>query len=407
MSDTLNPAATLPAPQFLSDADGLDPNLILADMITAFQQATGRTLYPAQVERLLINLYAYRESLVRTAIQYAGQQNLLAYASYPMIDYLGQLVGVTRSGAEPATCTIQFTLTNALTVDLAIPAGTEVGTSDGNFIFATSSLLTIPKGATTGSVEAASTTAGSAANGYLAGQISVPIGANALIVAAENTTTTGGGSEIESDDHLRARIQAAPNQFSSAGPSGAYRFWALSADPTIVDALVTSPTPGTVTVTVLTGPITAQPAASPNAIGIASSDVLAAVSTTLNASTVRPLCDTVVVHPVTEVDYTVSATLTLFSDADPTSTMAAANAAVTALAVEIASEIQRDLVPSQWIAALSVHGVYEVTLTLTAEAAGSAIAPQSDGRIVLQTGQWANATAITLTQVIGTEAEAS
>jgi hypothetical protein len=67
----------LPPPVFLNDADGLDPNLILADMVAAFQVAAGRTLQPAQVERLLINLYAYRESLVRNAIQYAGQQNLL------------------------------------------------------------------------------------------------------------------------------------------------------------------------------------------------------------------------------------------------------------------------------------------------------------------------------------------
>ena len=62
----------LPPPTFINDADGLSPNLILADMVAAFQAAAGRTLQPAQVERLLINLYAYRESLVRNAIQYAG-----------------------------------------------------------------------------------------------------------------------------------------------------------------------------------------------------------------------------------------------------------------------------------------------------------------------------------------------
>jgi hypothetical protein len=90
----------LPPPTFVNDADGLNPNLILADMVAAFQSAAGRTLQPAQVERLLINLYAYRESLVRNAIQYAGQQNLLAFAVFPMIDYLGQLLGVSRLGAQ-------------------------------------------------------------------------------------------------------------------------------------------------------------------------------------------------------------------------------------------------------------------------------------------------------------------
>ena len=114
----------LPPPTFIKDADGLNPNLTLADMVAAFQAAAGRTLQPAQVERLLINLYAYRESLVRNAIQYAGQQNLLAFAVFPMIDYLGQLLGVSRLGAQGAVTTLQFTLQNALTLPYTIAAGT-------------------------------------------------------------------------------------------------------------------------------------------------------------------------------------------------------------------------------------------------------------------------------------------
>ena len=133
----------LPPPTFVNDADGLNPNLILADMVAAFQAAAGRTLQPAQVERLLINLYAYRESLVRNAIQYAGQQNLLAFAVFPMIDYLGQLLGVTRLGAQGAATTLQFTLQNALTLPYTIPAGTQAGTADGEFVFATGADLIV------------------------------------------------------------------------------------------------------------------------------------------------------------------------------------------------------------------------------------------------------------------------
>src|ERR1700688_46887 len=117
----------LPPPTFVNDADGLNPNLILADMVAAFQSAAGRTLQPAQVERLLINLYAYRESLVRNAIQYAGQQNLLAYAAFPMLDYLGQLLSVTRLPGQGSSTTLEFTLTNALSVSYTINAGTPVG----------------------------------------------------------------------------------------------------------------------------------------------------------------------------------------------------------------------------------------------------------------------------------------
>src|SRR6202044_1239978 len=114
----------LPPPVFVSDTDGLDPNLILADMVAEFEAAAGRTLYPAQVERLLINLYAYRESLVRNAIQYAAEQNLLAFATFPMLDYLGQLLSVTRLASQGASATLQFTLANILSVSYTIPSGT-------------------------------------------------------------------------------------------------------------------------------------------------------------------------------------------------------------------------------------------------------------------------------------------
>ena len=215
---------TLPPPVFVNDADGLDPNLILADMIAAFEAAAGRTLQPAQVERLLINLYAYRESLVRNAIQYAGQQNLLAFANFPMLDYLGALVGVTRLSSQGATTTLQFTLINPLTVALTIPAGTFAGTNDGQFAFATNTPLVIAPGQTTGSVGATATTAGAAANGYLPGQVNVQLNPNAAIASVTNTVVTGGGATPESDDHLRARIQAAPSQFSVAGSGGGVSF---------------------------------------------------------------------------------------------------------------------------------------------------------------------------------------
>jgi len=379
----------LPPPLFVDDSDGLNPNLILADMVAEFQAAAGRTLYPAQVERLLINLYAYRESLVRNAIQYTGQQNLLAFAAFPMLDYLGQLLGVTRLPAQSATVTLQFTLTDALSISYTIPAQTQVGTTDGQFVFATNSDLTIPPGASTGTVAASATVAGTGANGYLAGQITVLLDPNALISGAINTTLSGGGSAPETDDHLRTRIQAAPNQFSVAGPEGAYRYFALTADPTIADAQISSPAPGQVNVCILTGPVTAQPAPSPNPAGTASQALLSKVINLLTADNVRPLTDTVTVSAATEADYIIAGTITMYSDAEPVSTMAAAETAATNFALALASRIQRDIVPSQIIEALSVSGVYQVALT-------------SPPYIQLEPGQWANCTGIVLTPATAT-----
>lgn len=375
----------LPPPVFVNDADGLDPNLILADMVAAFQTAAGRTLQPAQVERLLINLYAYRESLVRNAIQYAGQQNLLAFAAFPMLDYLGQLLSVTRLPAQGATTTVQFTLANALSVSYTISAGTQVGTNDGQFVFATTENLTIPPGSTIGTVQAAAVTPGTGANGYLPGQINVQLNPSVLIASVTNTTVSTGGAAPETDEHLRARVQAAPNQFSVAGPEGSYRYFTLSADPSIADAQIVSPAPGQVSVYVLTGPITQQPATSPNPTAIANTTLLTKVTAELNADSVRPLTDTVNALAVTEVDYQIAGTITLYADADPASTMTAANAAAQQYAIALASRIQRDIVPSQIIEALSVPGVYQVALT-------------APNYTQLQPGQWANCIAITLSQ---------
>ncbi len=133
-----------------------------------------------------------------------------------------------------------------------------------------------------------------------------------------------------------------------------------------------------------------QPAAAPNSAGVANSALLAKVSAALNADTVRPLTDTVNALAVTEVDYQITATVTLYSDADPTATISAATAAAQELALELAAKIQRDIVPSQIIAALSVAGVYGVTLT----------APVLT---TLTAGQWANCTLISLTTAFSTE----
>lgn len=83
-----------------------DPAQITSEMIAQYEDASGKKLYPAQAERLLIDLFAYRENLVRIAIQEAAKQNLVAYSRAPMLDYLGELVGVHRLPAQSAKTTL-------------------------------------------------------------------------------------------------------------------------------------------------------------------------------------------------------------------------------------------------------------------------------------------------------------
>lgn len=77
-----------------------DASAIRAEIAAAYEAATGKTLYPAQVESLLIDLIAYRETLIRAAINDTARQNLVRFARAPMLDYLGELVGVARLPGE-------------------------------------------------------------------------------------------------------------------------------------------------------------------------------------------------------------------------------------------------------------------------------------------------------------------
>lgn len=87
---------SLPEPSFIDR----DPVVITSELKAAWEATTGKTLYPGQVESLLIDLIAYRETLIRIGIQEAAKQNLVAYANAPMLDYLGELVGVYRLDGE-------------------------------------------------------------------------------------------------------------------------------------------------------------------------------------------------------------------------------------------------------------------------------------------------------------------
>jgi phage-related baseplate assembly protein len=406
----------LPVPSFVNDADGLDPTLVLNDMVAAYELATSRTLYPAQVEQLLIDLYAYRETLIRNAIQACGVQNLLAFAAYPMLDYLGEYLNCPRLPAQPATTTILFTLSATQSSATTIPQNSLVGTTDGTYVFYTTQALVIPAGGLTGSVNAACTTGGSGGNGYLASttppQVSIILGSLPLVSTAGNTVTTANGSEGEpattaGDNHFRTRIQAAPNNLTTAGPSNQYRSLALDVSDTIVDAQIpTTPTiPGTVTVYILTGPVS-QPAATPNAAGLASGSLISTVTAALSAQTVRPLCDSVVVSAVTEVDYTVSGAIILYANANYATLAAGITAAAQAMALTLAASISQDIVQSQWEAALSVQGVYDVDIVLAANIGGTPLVPTPDGSFVLGIGQWANCVNINLTIVNGTKNQA-
>ena len=103
----------------------------------------------------------------------------------------------------------------------------------------------------------------------------------------------------ESNDDFRRRIQLSLEGYSTAGPSGAYEFFAHSADPTVKDVAATSPAGGQVSVVVL----------STVGNGVPSDELIAKVQAALSAERIRPVCDTVTVAKAAVTAYDVTAEL--------------------------------------------------------------------------------------------------
>ena len=285
MAETI-PRWHLPAVEFLET----DAETIKAEIITGYEQASGRTLAAGDPVRLYLLSLAAVIIQQRTAVNLAAQQNLLSYAQDGYLDALGTLLSVTRLAESRAVTTIKFTLSQALATVYTIPAGTEV--TNGVVTFATDKALDIPKGELTGSVTASCTVAGTVGNDYLAGQVNTIVKPMTFVAKAENTTITTGGSEAESDESLAERIRLAPNSFSVAGPEKAYVYHAKSVSSSVLDVSVTSPTPGEVDVYVLLagGELPSQ-------------ETLEQIAAYLSDETIRPLTDFVKVLAPKAVNY--------------------------------------------------------------------------------------------------------
>lgn len=371
---------TLPEPNFVDrDADA-----ITRDLVRLYEELTGLTLYPAQAERLLVNVIAYRDKLMREAIQDAAKLNLVRYSRAPILDYLGENIGVPRLSAAPALCTLRFTFSAAPLVNTAIAAGTVVAAGGGGaattLIFATTNAATVPAGSLTYDVPATCQVVGAKGNGFVAGQVNKlqsPLTATPglLVESVANTNTTSAGADAENDDRLKQRIVLAPEQFSNAGSIEAYKFFSLGANADIIDVEVISPVPGEVAIYPLMRS------------GLPSAAVLGQVLAACNGERVRPLCDTVTSNmPVTR-PFALTVQLTLYSGADVAIAQDLATKAANAYLARVASKLGVDVVPSQIESAMDVYGVYRVAVV-------SPAAP-----LVLEKNEWPQCTAVTITVV--------
>ena len=338
----------LPAIDFVD----VDTETIENAVLESYAKFTGRELHKADPIRLFLLFVADVIVQLKNKINDTGKQNLLKYSRGDNLENLAALLGVTRLPASAAVTTMKVTLSAVRDTDITVPAGTRVTTED-LVRFATDKALVIPAGETEGTVSASCTKTGTTGNNYTAGEIHMIVDPVPFVKSIVNTTKSEGGSDIETDDALRERVFEAPESFSTAGPAGAYAFWAKSTNSAIVDVSVTSPSPGVVQVVpLLTGG------------GIPGEEVLKEVDEKLSANDIRPLTDNVKVIAPTLVNYDVDAKYYIDTDADVATVQANVSAAVAEYVLWQKSKLGRDIVPSRLIQkVMAVSGVKRIDVT--------------------------------------------
>ena len=337
----------LPEPNFIER----NPETITKEWVELYEQKSGKVLQPAQNERLMVDVGAYRETILRMKIQETAKQNLLSYAPLDILEHIGEPLGVQKLLANCSVTVLIFKVDNALDFDFVIDKGTEVETKDGLFVFQTIEPVILKAGQTEISVDASCETPGSAANNYIIGSINNLITPLSYISEVSNTTISAGGADDEEAESLRERIRQAPEKFSNAGSRGAYRYHTLTAHQSIIDVAINSPSPGVVNIY----PLTLD--------GNPNDEIIRIVQTYLSDDKIRPLTDLVQVLSPTKKDFTIDATIYLYQDSDVTSVQKTINAKLNEYKISLSEKLGKNVIQTQIISILnSVYGVFKVVL---------------------------------------------
>lgn len=278
-------------------------------LIMSYEKFTGRTLYPADPARLFIDWIADIILQERIIINESAKQNVPRYAEGDYLDSLAEIFKDTeRLQAAPAETVLRFYISAAQPSAQTIPKGTRA-TIGGEITFETTEAATIKPGELYADAAAvcisteinaetgAEITIGAKGNGFVPGQISQIVDVFPFFQSVENITTTDGGADRETDKAFYERLRDSMETFSTAGPFGAYVYWAKTASARIVDVKPTSPEPGVVDIRILleNGEIPDE-------------QMIQLVLDTVTADRVRPFTDLVQVSAPDKVKYNIDFT---------------------------------------------------------------------------------------------------
>lgn len=257
-------------------------------------------LYPGDERRI------FGEALVAVLVSLYNEfndkmkQRTLQNARGYVLDAIGDMFyRVERAEPAQAHATFRFSADAALTENVIIPAGTRV-TTDGSVYFATQETAVLQAGETYVDLLGVCTEGGSDYNGFTAGTIGTLVDLIPYIASAKNTTISTGGDDgepytEEGDDRFRERISLSYAKLSTAGPESAYRYFALSADPDIIDVSIDVPSANVVDIYALM-----------KGGELPDEETLEKIEAAVSKDDVRPMTDTVTAKAPETVDYTVN-----------------------------------------------------------------------------------------------------
>lgn len=201
-------------------------NELVRDYEDAYKAETGEsiTLYPADKDRLKLNIVANKLFQAYQCIDNGFRMNFLRYSYGDYLKHLGANRKIYKQEARPAVTVLRFSIQEPRAQVTAIPKGKRATAGD-NIFFMTDDYAEIQAGELSVDVAATCTQAGTAGNKYIAGQINALADKIPYITGVVNVSESTGGSDEESDAAFRERIYLAPSTYSTAGTEDAYIYW--------------------------------------------------------------------------------------------------------------------------------------------------------------------------------------
>lgn len=328
-------------------------NQIKETYLRLYKEETGKEgeLAGADTKTLLIKAFALIEYQTMQYIDAKGRAELLKTSTGDALDALAALFGIMRQGSTKATATERFSLAEARSDVVAVPAGTRVRTQNGQY-FNTLDYAEIAAGETYVDVLVQAEEAGTGSSGILTGVINTLVDPIAYVAGVENITESTGGLDVEEDSNLTERVYLAPSKFSCAGPRDAYEYFVREWRSDVGDVQIVSPSPCVIALYVVLDNGT-----------LLNQTEKESLLEYINGEKIRPLCDRIVCETPEEVPYSISFTYYIGAeDQKSAGTIQAAVAAAVGKYKEWQRKLGRDINPTELIARIRDAGAKRVIM---------------------------------------------